>query len=307
MHTDQDNQDVKKKKARVILRQWERADRVQGIRMPAESALLGAGHFSKVYSLAEPQGHFLDALPGYVLKIGRGPYQGRYGVPFEDGGLSYAVWCMLNPGPLVPEVLGVVVKRSSYAVIIKEYKPVSWAYLEGQQAAQVAALVHGLQAVASPLLHNEYYIANTVESFTRERWRSGAIWDMYSEYFAQSEKIKGWIKSRADLVTDLHNDNVMCDPVTGDLVVTDPVSFAKPDCTKDFLYAVGSSADLTVHPGLLEDADEGPRVADNSKGHAEGTTGNPDRALRDEARRPCYARRERVSPEVLSLRHLRAQ
>lgn len=144
-------------------------------------------------------GHFSVAykhpmLPGKVLKVG---------LKKEDSGAAYVAFCRMHAGREgIPVIHDVQRFEGCYIVVLDELLPVG--YDEWYQ--------HGSQAICDAVHDSQF----NLEDYSRKP---------STEFLETCRLIHEFFKGIAKF--DMHPGNVMIDPKTGKLIITDPVSFTK--------------------------------------------------------------------------------
>lgn len=170
-------------------------------------SLLGSGHFSGAFSHKE--------LPGKVIKVG---------LKKEDSGAAYAAWCRANQHlEGVPVIHHIARHASCYTVVLDELTPFakcvktdSWGDYEDE-----------IQTDEQQRLVDSYDAAN--------RGLYGQHMSALLEHegiYETCKEIRKFFKGVASF--DLHSENIMVNPTTGKLVITDPVSFVQDDALDGF-------------------------------------------------------------------------
>ena len=156
---------------------------------------LGGGYFSIVVSHPE--------LEGYAIKVG---------LKKEDSGATYAAFCRDRPNKFYPKILHIESCADAYFVVMPEYvsleKYSNWANF-GEM----------------------FRCWCTDDELTQRSFRhlpsKQEMWDsIYGE--GCTEAARAIVRFFKDIATiDMHNENVMFDPVGMHVVFTDPVSFTR--------------------------------------------------------------------------------
>jgi len=163
--------------------------------------LLGSGHFAAVFAHAN--------YPDIAFK---------FGFKKEDSGATYAAWARDNQDLVGVPIIHYMTRRAAgYCVVMKRYQALSEAVDLDRVFACHAALMWVIEDGAS-----------MTSEFTcwRGLIRRGVICDFISaDLYYTAAEIRSFFSEVAFL--DLHDENVMLDPDTQQLVITDPVSFAR--------------------------------------------------------------------------------
>lgn len=157
---------------------------------------LGSGHFSAAF------GH--EMLPNRVIKIG---------FKKEDSGAAYTAWCRANQHLAgVPVIHSVSREESCYTVVLDKLE----------------SYCDHVRGEDSDRLEDEYCaIYNAINGDSNSDTYST---DYAKELLETSKLIRKFFHGIASF--DMHDENIMVDPKTGHLVITDPVSFSQDKATK---------------------------------------------------------------------------
>ena len=184
--------------------------------------LLGSGHFSGAYSHPD--------IPGLVIKVG---------LKKEDSGAAYAAWCRANQGMAgVPVIHHIARHESCYTVVLDRLKPL-YEYVDVD--------VYG----------GEIYKEGGAELFKAYKVVQQGVGNGIRLPTAQYEKLQGTSLAIHNFFNgiasfDLHSGNVMVDPKTKQLVITDPVSFTHDEDVKS--QGVGLDVDAQARKAIREKA-----------------------------------------------------
>lgn len=162
-------------------------------------SLLGSGFFSGAFSHKD--------LPGRVIKVG---------LKKEDSGAAYAAWCRANQHlEGVPVIHHISRHASCYIVVLDRLEPFcqhvntngygDYEWVEQNDAQQ--SIIDAYDAAKRGI----YGAGNVHEEHSALYNTCRAIWEFFSGIAS----------------FDLHDENVMVDPKTKKLVITDPVSFVQ--------------------------------------------------------------------------------
>lgn len=153
---------------------------------------LGNGHFSIAYS--HPK------LPGRVIKVG---------LKKEDSGAAYVAFCRMHQGRAgIPVIHSVARHKSCYTVVMDELAC----------GRDIARAVKGRNAYRA--------VVDAVESGNAQGWKDRGLSDYNTALVDTGEMIHKFFKGIASF--DMHKGNIMLDK-SGNIVVTDPVSFSHDD------------------------------------------------------------------------------
>ncbi|BBA26419.1 serine-threonine kinase [Pectobacterium phage PPWS4] len=152
---------------------------------------MGNGHFSIAYE------HRL--LPKKVIKVG---------FKKEDSGAAYAAFCRMHQGRRgIPTIHAIERHTACYTVVMDKLMT-----------------YHSWEAEAS--VKASYYIVKDVIECNDLKSAQEEVWDSDSQELMETAKlIREFFSGIASF--DLHSGNVMVDPDTKWLVITDPVSYTR--------------------------------------------------------------------------------
>ena len=156
---------------------------------------LGGGYFSIVVSHPE--------LEGYAIKVG---------LKKEDSGATYAAFCRDRPNKFYPKILHIESCADAYFVVMPKYMPME-AYNSCDDFGR---------------MFNEWAEDDTFTDRSFQHLPSKQeVWDsVYGE--GCTEAARAIVRFFRDIATiDMHNENVMFDPIGMHVVFTDPVSFTR--------------------------------------------------------------------------------
>jgi hypothetical protein len=124
----------------------------------------------------------------------------KFGFKTEDSGAAYAAWSRENSGrACVPQIHLITRRAAGYVVVMKQYAPLFMRHSEPHIASQATELARVVQ--------------------TGEQTRNTLSQEQYDTALG----IHRFFDGIAEI--DLHYDNMMIDPDTREIVITDPVSF----------------------------------------------------------------------------------
>lgn len=175
--------------------------------------VLGNGYFSIVFK------H--DDAPGTAFKLSLKP---------TDSYVAFAMYCRQHPGRHLPEIRCMVRGVEGQVIAIKEYKhyDVGARIVRHTDFPDVCELLRYWRDADTVRLK-----MGTRNRFTRSfedaLCRIGEFFDGAAEF-------------------DLHSDNVMYDPYSGDFIITDPVSFTQGEPN----HAVQQPRKASTNPAYLE-------------------------------------------------------
>lgn len=125
----------------------------------------------------------------------------KFGFKKEDSGAAYAAWCRANKGrAAVPNVHMITRRSAGYVVVMDKYEP----YWSAPTSRPVARELDDFKSVIY-------------------RRHEGRHEHLTPAQYATVMDIRNFFEGMARF--DLHSDNVMYDPRTDQLIITDPVSF----------------------------------------------------------------------------------
>lgn len=153
---------------------------------------LGNGHFSAAYKHA--------ALPGKVFKVG---------FKKEDSGAAYVAFCRMHQGlPGIPVIHDVQRHAGCYTVIMDEMMSL---YAASDKGIERVYEMHEMAEAGVTGVKINVDDTDTMDDWSAGLYRTGQL-------------IHNFFKGIASF--DMHEGNVMVDPVTGKVYITDPVSFS---------------------------------------------------------------------------------
>ncbi|AYM47375.1 serine-threonine kinase [Pectobacterium phage PP81] len=152
---------------------------------------MGNGHFSIAYE------HKL--LPKKVIKVG---------FKKEDSGAAYAAFCRMHQGRRgIPTIHAIERHTACYTVVMD--KLMTFHYWEAEASIEAS-----------------YDIVRDVIEYNDPKSAQEEVWDNDSQELMETAKlIREFFSGIASF--DLHSGNVMVDPDTKRLVITDPVSYTR--------------------------------------------------------------------------------
>ena len=156
---------------------------------------LGGGYFSIVVSHPE--------LEGYAIKVG---------LKKEDSGATYAAFCRDRPNKFYPKILHVESCADAYFVVMPKYMS-----MEGYNGGD------DFGRMFNGWVEDDTFTDRGFQHLPSKQ----EIWDAtYGEgCTAAARAIVRFFKDIASI--DMHNENVMFDPIGMHVVFTDPVSFTR--------------------------------------------------------------------------------
>lgn len=161
--------------------------------------LLGSGYFSGVFSHWD--------LHDKVIKVG---------LKKEDSGAAYAAWCRANQHlEGVPKIHHISRHASCYIVVLDRLEPF---------ASHVNTDYCG-EYEGEPQNEEQQALIDAYESARRGIYGADNTHEEYTGIFSTCREIGRFFSGVASF--DLHDENVMIDPKTKKLVITDPVSFVQ--------------------------------------------------------------------------------
>ena len=189
-------------------------DQVRNITSTAEDhdyKLLGSGYFALAFSHPD--------LPNIAIKVG---------LKKEDSGAAYAAWCRDNQElEGVPVIHDIARRKNAYYVVMKEYqnlRPIEQLYEAKKRYYELA----GKSIPSAPSTLKDYWGASAVLQGLNN---SKAVNAANVEVMDTAKAIYKFFLGVASF--DLHGENVMIDPDTNSLVITDPVSFIATSTDQD--------------------------------------------------------------------------
>jgi hypothetical protein len=166
---------------------------------PLGFCLLGGGHFSAAV--------YHKQFPNVAIKLG---------FCKDDSGAAYTAFCRANQGLVgIPEIYKVERHDKFYMVAMKRYSPLD----NNNTCDLLGTTPDGRMMSKKKPVWKKFNMCRTII-----RNEYSEFEEDFKELAATTVKIKEFFKDIAQF--DLHEENAMIDPDSGELIITDPVSFS---------------------------------------------------------------------------------